>query len=413
MTDRVPTGVRPTRTEVDRALALPARQQPDWPEPERAASVRARLTRARAPVGLAEVRQLAGLLARAAAGELCLLQAGDCAEDPAESAESDVALKAGMLDVLGDIMRVGADRPVVRVGRLAGQFAKPRSRPYETRDGVSLPVFRGPLVNGPEPTLRARRADPARMLECRTAAARVHRALDTLGRGAGADPLERIWTSHEALLLDYEGPLVRPTGDGGHYLASTHWPWIGERTRQPGGAHVRLLAELENPVACKVGPDTTAGELRELCALLDPHRAPGRLTLVPRFGAARVGLLAPLVRAVRRAGHPVLWMCDPMHGNTVQDGDGLKVRRLDDIMNEIRGFLAAVSEGGGVGAGLHIESSPQDITECAGAGVTPVRGPRYRTLCDPRLNLMQAVAVAAHWQQTTRERVGAEGRARP
>ncbi|MFF8958120.1 3-deoxy-7-phosphoheptulonate synthase [Streptomyces sp. NPDC014894] len=413
MTERVPTAVRRSRAELDRALALPARQQPVWPDPDRAASARARLAQARAPVAWPGVRQLSGLLARVAAGELCVLQAGDCAEDPADSDVADVAPKAEMLDVLGDIMRVGADRPVVRVGRLAGQFAKPRSQPYETRDGLTLPVFRGPIVNGPEPTPRARRADPARMLECHTAAGRAHRALDALGRGAGADPLERIWTSHEALLLDYEAPLIRPTGDGGHYLASTHWPWIGERTRQPDGAHVRLLARLDNPVACKVGPRTTAGEVRELCALLDPRRTPGRLTLVARFGASQVARLAPLVREVRLSGHPVLWMCDPMHGNTVQDGDGLKVRRLEDIMNEIRGFLTAVSEGGGVCAGLHIESSPQDIGECAGAGVTPARGPGYRTLCDPRLNLMQAVAVAAHWQQGARERVAAEGTAGP
>ncbi|MER5863494.1 3-deoxy-7-phosphoheptulonate synthase [Kitasatospora sp. NPDC002040] len=379
--------------------ASAAAQQPDWPDPGRAAAVRSALAGSEPLVRWDDVRQLSALLARTAEGELCVLQAGDCAEDPAESTVADVASKAELLDVLGDIMRVGAGRPVVKVGRMAGQFAKPRSQPYECGVGGRLPAYRGPMVNGPEPTLRARRADPGRMIGGYRAARQVFRSLDRLGRGGDAAVLERVWTSHEALLLDYETPLVRPTGEGGgHYLASTHWPWIGERTRQPDGAHVRLLARLGNPVACKLGPRTTAAEALRLCALLDPDRVPGRLALIARFGAANIAGLAPLVRAVRRAGHPVLWMCDPMHGNTVRDASGLKVRHLDDIMNEIRWFLSIVSAGGGSCAGLHVEASPLDISECAGAGATPVRGPRYRTLCDPRLNPMQAVAVAAHWQ---------------
>ncbi|WP_405462674.1 3-deoxy-7-phosphoheptulonate synthase [Streptomyces anulatus] len=400
MTQSSPRGLHTTRDpEIDHVMRLPAEQQPKWHDPARAAAVRAALEAEPAQVAVGEVRELTALLARVAAGELCVLQAGDCAEDPADATPAAVALKAEMLDVLGGIMRVGADRPVLRVGRLAGQFAKPRSQPYEAVDGGRLPVFRGPIVNGPEATRSARRVDPDRMLACHTAAGRTRSALEELGRGPGADPLKRVWTSHEALLLDYEVPLVRPTGTGGHYLTSTHWPWIGERTRQPAGAHVRLLARLENPVACKVGPDTTASQVRELCALLDPHRVPGRLTLIPRFGTARIGRLQPLVEEVGRAGHPVLWMCDPMHGNTVKDACGLKIRRLEDIMTEVRGFLSAVRRGGGVCAGVHLEASPQNIAECAGAGTVPVRGPGYRTLCDPRLNMRQAVAVAAHWQQ--------------
>ncbi|MEE1838905.1 3-deoxy-7-phosphoheptulonate synthase [Streptomyces sp. JV190] len=392
---------RPDVGDIDLApiQGLPAAQQPDWPDPARVKAVRATLAGNDPLVRWDDVRQLGGLLTRASEGELCVLMAGDCAEDPTESSVADVALKAEMLDVLGDIMRVGAGRPVVKAGRLAGQFAKPRSQAYECVVDGSVPVYRGPMVNGPEPTHRARRADPGRMIGGYRAAREVLRSLDAIGRGAGAAPLERVWTGHEALLLDYEAPLVRPTGDGGRYLASTHWPWIGERTRQADGAHVRLLARLENPVACKVGPRTTVTEVLRLCALLDPERSPGRLTLIARFGATEIDGLGALVRAVRSAGHPVLWMCDPMHGNTVQDRTGLKVRHLDAIMDEIRWFLSIVSDHGGRCAGLHVEASPLDIGECAGAGVTPVRGPRYRTLCDPRLNLMQAVAVAAHWQQ--------------
>lgn len=380
-----------------------AEQQPVWHDVEHAATVRGALRGRPAHVSWADVRTLSELLARAATGELCVLQAGDCAEDPAETGQHDVAQKVGLQDVLGDVLQSSASRPVVRVGRIAGQFTKPRSQPYEDAGGVQLPVFRGPSVNGPEESERARRPDPDRMLRCHAVAQRVLRHLDDLGRGVGADPLERIWASHEALLLDYELPSVRRTDAGGCYLASTHWPWIGERTRRPEGAHVRLLAQLDNPVACKVGPDTSPSQLRELCHALDPHRVPGRLTLIARFGSKRIDQLCPLVEEVRAGGHPVLWMCDPMHGNTVRNRDGLKVRRLEDIMSEVRNFSSAVSAGGGVGAGLHLECSAQNISECLGAGHTPVRGRFYRTLCDPRLNLEQAIAATAHWQYRSPE----------
>ncbi|MEU3186067.1 3-deoxy-7-phosphoheptulonate synthase [Streptomyces sp. NPDC006923] len=376
---------------------LPARQQPDWPDAAHLASVRAELASAPPLVTYDGVRGLRDLLGRAAEGDFCVLQAGDCAEDPAECTIGDISRKVDMLGVLGDIVRAGAGRPVIRVGRMAGQFAKPRSEKREAHGGTWLPVYRGEMVNRPEPTPEARRPDPSRMLTGYRAARDALTALDTLGRGERAASQERIWTSHEALLLDYEVSMVRRHRAGGGYLASTHWPWIGERTRQPGGAHVRLLAELDNPVACKVGPTTTVEQVLALCAALDPGRAPGRLTLIARFGADRIAALAPLVRAVRRAGHPVLWLSDPMHGNTVRTPDGLKTRRLDAIMSEIRRFVQIVTDGGGRCAGLHLESSPHDIAECDGAGFTPVRGPEYRTLCDPRLNLLQAVAASAHW----------------
>jgi 3-deoxy-7-phosphoheptulonate synthase len=381
------------------AALRPARQQPEWCDAGRLAEARTRLAIAEPTVGDDTVRELSGLLARAAGGEFCVLQAGDCAEDPAECGLDDIRPKVELLDLLADIMRVGADVPVLTVGRIAGQYAKPRSADHEVRDGVRLPVYRGSIVNGPAPSPTARRADPERMLLGHVSARRAVGAIDSLGRGAGCAPEHRVWTSHEALLLDYEVPQVRPTTDGHVYLASTHWPWIGERTRQLDGAHVRLLSLVDNPVGCKVGPSMTVDELLALCEVLDPRRTPGRLTLIPRFGAADIDRLGPLVRAVRRAGHPVLWMCDPMHGNTIVGDHGLKTRRLHDVMAEINRFLAVVGGNGGTAAGLHLEASAADVSECEGAGVVVERGEHYRTLCDPRLNTTQAVAAVAHWHR--------------
>ncbi|MFJ1759501.1 3-deoxy-7-phosphoheptulonate synthase [Amycolatopsis sp. NPDC088138] len=376
----------------------PAAQQPDWPDRTEVADVRDTLSEREDVVGPAEVLQLRSLLARAAEGEFCVLQAGDCAEDPADTGVRAVARKIGMLDTLAEIMRVGSGRPVLEVGRIAGQYAKPRSQNVENVDGHELPVYRGPIVNSPEPTAEARRPDPGRILDAHEAALGVRASIGRLGRGTGADPAGRIWTSHEALLLDYEVPLVRRMPGGRSYLASTHWPWIGERTRRSDGAHVHLLSTVVNPVAAKVSAKAPIEDVLKLCEQLDPYRTPGRLTLIPRFGAARIGELAPLVRAVRDAGHPVLWLCDPMHGNTVVADDGLKVRWLEDIMNELRQFVRIVTGEGGACAGLHMEASPSEISECHGAGITASRGPGYTTLCDPRLNLTQAVALTAHWQ---------------
>jgi len=383
--------------------APPAAHQPEWPDPGEVAEVRAELATRAPVVHWAEVQRLKALLARAATGEVCVLQAGDCAEDPADSDVDAVARKIEMLDVLADIMQVGSGCPVVKVGRIAGQYAKPRSQSHETHHGARIPVFRGLIVNGAEPTAEARRPDPRRILAAHSAAVRTCASIETLGRASSAEPLHRVWTSHEALLLDYETPLVRSASHHRAYLSSTHWPWIGERTRDPGGAHVRLLSSVDNPVACKVSGNASEQEVLELCARLDPRREPGRLTLIARFGAARIDLLAPLVRAVHRSGHPVLWLCDPMHGNTIVDAEGRKVRRLDDIMDEIRRFVRIVTASGGVCAGLHMEASPSDIRECDGAGFVATQGPAAdQTLCDPRLNLTQAVAATAHWQPIDR-----------
>ncbi|MFD5575083.1 3-deoxy-7-phosphoheptulonate synthase [Streptomyces cadmiisoli] len=377
----------------------PARQQPRWDDTETARRVRRHLLASPGLVAPEEVRTLRSALAEVAAGRALVVQAGDCAEDPAECTAGHVARKADLLDALAAELRAGTGRPVLRVGRMAGQFGKPRSKPTEWVGDVELPVYRGHLVNGPEPDARSRRPDPLRMLSCYRASAAVLRNLDryrTRGRpGTGA----RVWTSHEALVLDYEVPLVRRDPAGALFLTSAHWPWIGDRTRQPDGAHVALLGAVANPVACKVGPGTTVEELLALCERLDPAREPGRLTLIGRMGAESVAhRLPPLVAAVRAAGHPVVWLCDPMHGNTVTAPDGRKTRYLDWIVREVRDFRGAVRAAGAVAGGLHLEATPDRVAECAAhpSDTDRDREP-YTSLCDPRLGPDQAVAVVSAW----------------
>ncbi|MFF2661020.1 3-deoxy-7-phosphoheptulonate synthase [Kitasatospora sp. NPDC058032] len=378
----------------------PAGQQPDWPDPVELAAVRKELADRPALVAAAGVHRLRALLARVAQGRAHVLQAGDCAEDPQESTFGDVARKAALLDLLAGRLKLTTHRPVVRIGRIGGQYAKPRSRPTERCDGIELPVYRGHLVNGPEPDRARRTPDPRRLTAGYEAARRV---MDHLGRLAPGEPAAvgpPPWTSHEALLLDYELPLLRRDERGRPLLASTHFPWIGERTRDPDGAHVALLARVVNPVGCKVGPATAVEELLRLCALLDPGREPGRLTLIARLGADRVAEVLPgLVRAVRTAGHPVVWLSDPMHGNTVTGPDGLKTRLVPALVREVEAFQQAVRSEGGVDGGLHLETTPDDVTECAddGAGLARV-GDKYTSLCDPRLNPGQALAVVSAWR---------------
>jgi 3-deoxy-7-phosphoheptulonate synthase len=339
------------------------------------------------------------LLAEAASGTYQIIQAGDCAEDPAESGPQDINRKIGLIDALAGVMKINTGRPVIRIGRIAGQFAKPRSSPTEVVDGQELPVYRGHLVNGPAPTLGERRADPDRMLACYAAAEQATTFLRQR-TGAWMPPTGApVWTSHEALILDYERPLLRRTAGGQSFLASTHLPWIGERTRDPEGSHVRMLAHVANPVACKVGPTMTPAELVNLCARLDPGREPGRLTLIARMGVSQVAAKLPaLVAAVRDAGYPVSWLCDPMHGNTIKTFMGLKTRSVHTVIEEIVAFQQAVADAGGIAAGLHLETTPDDVTECTWNEARSADvGRRYTTLCDPRLNPQQAFAVAGAW----------------
>jgi len=382
-----------TAARIARTKAL---QQPEWTDPDELWRIRDVLAARPTLVRSGDVRSLRSLLADVANGRAQVVQAGDCAEDPAESAPHHVRRKVSLLETLADDVEAGTGLPVVRVGRIGGQFAKPRSGTVESVRDTILPVYRGHLVNSPEPTAEARRPDPRRMLACYEAADAVTAELD---RAAPA-PAQRVWTSHEALLLDYELPLTRELDEGGHLLGTAHWPWVGERTRQPEGAHVELLADVVNPVACKIGPDTEPHEITTLCERLDPERVPGRLTLITRFGADAVRSLPLLVRAVRATGHPVIWLCDPMHGNTITGPDGRKTRLLDTMAREVRQFRQALTRAGGIAGGLHLETTPDQVHECADdatalADAQVVR--RRTTLCDPRLNRGQALALTAAW----------------
>ena len=379
--------------ELRRLRAGPAAQQPRWDDDVALAAAGADLANSPGLVDHEEVGRLALLLAEVARGAVLVVQAGDCAEDPADHAPASVRRKAALIDELADAMTAATGTPTLRVGRIGGQYAKPRSASFERHGDRLLPVFRGHLVNGPEPDPAARAHDPRRLV----AGYRAARAVCATLRALPGTDLTRTWTSHEALVLDYELPLLRRDGAGRTVLSSTHWPWIGDRTRQPDGAHVRLLAAVDNPVACKVGPTTTPKALLELCARLDPQRRPGRLTLVSRQGADLVDrALPPLVAAARRAGHPVVWLCDPLHGNTVTTSGGVKTRLVPDVVREVRGFLRAVADAGSVAGGLHLEATPEDVCECLAAAGEPA-AERYTTLCDPRLNREQALAVVEAW----------------
>ncbi|NJP92604.1 3-deoxy-7-phosphoheptulonate synthase [Nonomuraea sp. FMUSA5-5] len=376
-----------------------ALQQPAWEDLSQVQRVREVLA-ARPPlVRPSDVHVLRTLLAAVAAGQSLVIQAGDCAEDPEECTQEHVSRKTAALDVLAGALKMVGRKPVLRAGRIGGQFAKPRSSPVEKVGDLELPVFRGHLVNGPEPSPESRQPDPLRILTGYMAASDI---MEHLGwRGSSRRPANDppTWTSHEALLLDYEVPMLRRDPSGALVLGSTHWPWIGERTRQPDGPHVALLAEVVNPVGCKVGPKTTPEELLALCERLDPDREPGRLTLIARMGAGTVTrALPPLVEAVRDAGHPAIWLCDPMHANTVTTPGGRKTRLVPELMREVGGFVAAVEAAGGVAGGLHLETTPDDVVECvADENDFDELGERYTTLCDPRLTLWQAVSVISAW----------------
>ncbi|MGW7003948.1 3-deoxy-7-phosphoheptulonate synthase [Streptomyces sp. NPDC054933] len=382
-----------------------AAQQPDWPDPALLRRIRARLASAAPLVPPHEVRDLRRLLARAAHGDAFLVQLGDCAETFATPTFVGLAPRVALLHNTARTIERTLHRPVVPVGRIAGQYAKPRSSPTERVGDLVLPSFRGFLVNDTTAEPAARVPDASRLLEGYRHADTVLRLLRELAasgltlRGAMRPGATTVWTSHEALVLDYEEPLVRRdplTGDW--VLTSTHLPWIGVRTCDPDGAHVRFLSGVANPVGVKVGPSTAPEQLGELCGRLDPGHWAGRLVLISRMGADVVrSALPPLVEAVARLGHPVLWVCDPMHGNTFTSGTGYKTRHTDAIHAEIRGFFAAVREARGWPGGIHIEATPAHVTECLGGSPAVTEdnlGLRYETACDPRLNGEQTARAA-------------------
>lgn len=381
------------------APPLAAVQQPQWGDAALVEQTRAVLAASPPLIDVRSLRSLQRTLAAVAAGEVLVVQAGDCAEDPAECTSGDVARKTGLLNLLAGVLKMKAEKPVVRVGRIAGQYAKPRSCPTELIDGRELPVFRGHLVNGPSPDPKSRATDPLRMLTCYRAASEVIQHLGWRHRAQLHGTETPVWTSHEALVLDYETALLRRDSRGRQYLSSTHWPWIGERTRNVEEAHVAMLAQTINPVACKVGPGMGVDELIALADRLDPTRQPGRLTLIARMGAGVVAeALPPLVAAMRATDHPVSWLCDPMHGNTVITGRQIKTRHVTDLVREVIDFQGAVRGAGGVAGGLHLETTPDPVRECLDAdGHIDEIGTCYTSLCDPRLNRDQAVAVVSAW----------------
>lgn len=387
-----------------------ALQQPLWTDIAHLERVRGELAARPGLVRARDVDTLHALLARVAAGDAQVMQTGDCAEDTAESTADQVARKAGLTTMLAGAMEMENGKPVVRVGRIAGQYAKPRSQAHERVGGVELPVYRGHMVNSPVPDPALRRPDPERILAGYHAARTVMGHLGWRGPAGAVSFGAGVWTSHEALLLDYEVPMTRRDERGRLVLTSTHWPWIGERTRHLDGPHVALLARVANPVACKIGPGTTVDEVLGLCARLDPGRTPGRLTLIARMGAGNVADRLPaLAAAVRAAGHPVIWLSDPMHGNTVTAPGGLKTRFLRTVTTEIERFRRAVTEAGGVAGGLHLETTPDEVTECVLDESELERvGDVYTSFCDPRLTPAQALAAVGAFGAAAGERTGAE-----
>ena len=424
----------------------PADQQPDWPDELALATVLARLEAMPPLVFAGEVRDLTASLAKVAEGRAFLLQAGDCAESFEFSADS-IRDKLKVILQMAVVLTYGAGLPVIKMGRIAGQFAKPRSSPTETVGDMVLPAFRGHMVNDDAPTAAGRVADPERLLQAYHQSASTMNLLRAFTKGGFAD-LTKVhvwnqefvatshegrryaglaneiaralsfmsacgidlgheatihqvdfWTCHEALLLGYEEALTRQDSlTGGWYDCSAHLLWVGDRTRRRDGAHVAFLTGVENPIGVKIGPTASIDEVLELCEVLDPGRVPGRLTLITRMGARRAEeLLPPLVAAVRRSGHPVIWACDPMHGNTFASPTGRKTRHFDDILAEIRSFFAIHRAEGTWPGGVHVELTGDDVTECLGGPdglLEDQLDDRYLTMCDPRLNARQSLDLA-------------------
>ena len=423
------------------------RQQPVYKDDAAKAAAEAKLAMSPPLVFAGEARELEARLGEVAEGRAFLLQGGDCAEAFAEFHPDHIRDTFRVLLQMAVVLTFGAALPVVKVGRLAGQFAKPRSAPTEVQGDAELPSYRGDIINAIDFEQGAREPDPQRMLSAYSQAAatlnllrafagggyanlaKVHQwTLDFMGQGkwakaygemadridealafmaaCGIDP-DRIpqlqstpfYTSHEALLLPYEQALTRSDQrSGAHYDTSAHFLWIGDRTRFEGSAHVEFMRGLSNPIGMKCGPSLEPDALIRLLDVLNPEREAGRITLISRFGHDTVTSgLPPLVRAVEREGHKVVWSCDPMHGNVVKSPSGLKTRPFERILGEVRGFFDVHRAEGTHAGGIHIEMTGQNVTECTGgaAEVTDAMlADRYRTHCDPRLNASQSLELA-------------------
>lgn len=426
--------------------AKPRVQMPEYTDEAKLKAVEAKLASYPPLVFAGEARRLKEKLGAVSRGEAFLLQGGDCAESFAEFAADNIRDTFKVMLQMAMVLTYGAKVPVVKVGRMAGQMAKPRSAPTETIGGVELPSYRGDIINGFDFTPEDRIPDPDRMLQAYTQAAatlnllrafstggyadvhKVHawtlgftatpeaekyraladRITDTLDfmeaagiRSEAAHTLETVdfFTSHEALLLEYEEALCRIDSTTGKPVAgSGHMIWIGDRTRQPDGAHVEFCKGVQNPIGLKCGPSMTSGHLKSLINTLNPTNEAGRLTLIARFGAGTVGDNLPrLIRAVQEEGANVVWTCDPMHGNTIKSSTGYKTRPFDSVLREVREFFAVHNAEGSIPGGVHFEMTGKDVTECTG-GVRAVTdedlSDRYHTACDPRLNASQSLELA-------------------
>ncbi|MEC7645237.1 MAG: 3-deoxy-7-phosphoheptulonate synthase class II, partial [Pseudomonadota bacterium] len=427
----------------------PIKQVPDYPDAEKLAGVEARLAAMPPLVFAGEAQSLKRQLGEVAEGRAFLLQGGDCAESFAEFSANNIRDSFKVILQMAVVLTFGASMPVVKVGRVAGQFAKPRSSPMEAVDGIELPSYRGDMINAMPFTEKDRVPDPKRLLRVYEQSAATLNLLRAFAQGGLADltkvhswvteflsgtpqadrfqelagrieeslnfmracgitpetarPLAEtdFYTSHESLLLNYEEALTRRdtiTDEKDWYATSAHMIWIGDRTRQPDGAHVEYMRGIANPIGLKCGPSLDPDELIRLIETLNPDNVPGRLTLIARMGADKVRAgLPPLLKAVKASGAKVVWCCDPMHGNTIKASSGYKTRRVNDVMAEVQGFFDAHDEIGTYPGGVHFEMTGQNVTECVGGvvDVTEARlGDRYHTHCDPRLNGAQALELA-------------------
>ena len=432
---------------------LIAAQQPNWPELELSEAVK-ELKSFPPLVFAGECDDLKSSIALASEGKAFWLQGGDCAETFVAATADSIRDRIKTILQMAAILQYYSSLPVIKVGRMAGQFAKPRSSDTETRDGVTLPAYRGDAVNDLEFTEVARNPDPKRLVRVyNTSAAtlnlvraftqggfadlrKVHdwnkgfvkdtpyaaryeamateigRALDFM-RSAGVDPEEfktvEFFSSHEALILEYEKALTRiDSRTGSPYDVSGHFIWIGERTRQLDGAHIDFASKVRNPIGVKLGPKTTVDDALKLIEKLDPNREPGRLTFITRMGASKIREILPgLVDGVTKSGAKVLWVCDPMHGNTFESSTGYKTRQFDDVMDEVKGFFEVHKGLGTHPGGVHIELTGDDVTECLGGGAkisAEDLATRYETACDPRLNHTQSLELAFLVAEMLRDR---------
>jgi len=428
---------------LDNYRNLVAAQQPTWPDQNKLEEVKAILATYPPLVFAGEVDILKSRLAQAASGKAFLLQGGDCAETFADATADRIRNRVKTMLQMAVVLTYGASMPVVKMGRMAGQFAKPRTSDTETREGLELPAYRGDAVNGYDFTLESRTADPTRLLQAyNTSAATLNliRAFtmggfadlrsvhewnkgftdnpansryETMAReidkaikfmaACGADFNElrttEFYTSHEGLLFDYERPMTRiDSRTGTPYDTSAHFIWIGERTRKLDGAHMDFLSRVRNPLGVKLGPNTSVDDVLSLIEKLDPEREPGRLTLISRMGAGKIREALPkLVKAVKDAGAQPLWVSDPMHGNGITTANGYKSRRFDDVMDEVRGFFEVHRDLGTFPGGVHIELTGDDVAECLGGSEhidEATLESRYESLCDPRLNHSQSLELA-------------------